>query len=47
MIHFAMKQAETLKSREMKDEVEGWRLKVEDWRLNVKGWMLKVEGWRL
>ena len=30
------KQAEKLKIHEMKDEVEGWKLKVEDWMLKVE-----------
>ena len=36
------KQAEKLKSCEMKDE--GWKMKVERWRKNVERWRFKVEG---
>ena len=44
-----LKQAEKLKSREMRDDVEGWRLKVEEWRMKDEGRgdveKLILKGW--
>ena len=37
-----MKQAEKLKSREMK---EGWMKNDEGWKMNDEGWKMKDEGW--
>ena len=40
-VYFNMKQAEKLKSREMKDE--GWKLNDESWKMKVERWRLKNE----
>ena len=43
--HDTIKEAEKLKSREMKDE--GWRLKDEWWKLKDEGWKIKEECWKM
>ena len=39
---YGSKQAEKLKSREMKDE--GWKMKDEGWKMKDERWKIKDEG---
>ena len=40
-----IKQAEKLKSREMKDE--GWKTNDEIWKMKDEGWKTKEECWKM
>ena len=39
------KQAEKLKSCEMKDE--GWKMNDESWKMKDEGWKMKEECWKM